>query len=123
MITKEHAPVRRVVRAFPVLRGKEADLDLFVREVSERVAELAPFYSQFGITHESWYRQDTPSGLLVIVVTEIMRTPVSSVAQQYQATERPFDRWFKDRVRDLSGIDPDSTPLGPPSENIFSWPE
>jgi hypothetical protein len=117
------ALVQRIVTAFPILPGKEAELDLFLRELSERAADLAPFYSQFSVGHQSWHRQETATGTLLISTTEIMRTPLSAVAQQLRVSERPFDRWFKDRVREISGVDLDTTPLGPPTECIFSWPE
>jgi hypothetical protein len=124
MIKKERdVIVQRVVSAFPILPGREADLDVFLLELSERSADLAPFYSQFGVSHQSWHRQDGAGGALLISITEIMRTPVSAVAQQIKVSERPFDRWFKDRVRAISGIDLDITPLGPPTQCIFSWPE
>jgi hypothetical protein len=124
MIKKERdVIVQRVVSAFPILPGKEKELDVFLRELSERAADLAPFYSQFSVSHQSWHRQDTAGGALLISVTEIMRTPLSAVAQQLKASERPFDRWFKDRVREISGVDLDITPLGPPTECLFSWPE
>jgi hypothetical protein len=124
MIKKERdLIVQRVVSAFPILPGKEADLDVFLRELSERAAELAPFYTQFSVSHQSWHRQETAAGMMLISTTEIMRTPLSAVAQQLKVSERPFDRWFKDRVREISGVDLDVIPLGPPTECIFSWPE
>jgi hypothetical protein len=113
---------QRVVRAFPVLAGKEDALREFASELASRRGETNSFFEQFGISHESWHLQDTPAGPMVIGVTEISRTPVSAAAQQYKASERPFDRWFKDRVREMTGVDPDEVPLGPATECIFDWP-
>ena len=42
-----------------------------------------------------------------------------AAGREYAASEAPFDRWFKNQVRTLTGIDPDTTPLGPPTECIF----
>jgi hypothetical protein len=124
MIKKERdLLVQRVVNAFPVLPGKEPDLELFLRQLAERSADLTPFYSQFGVSYTSWHRQEMASGLLVLAVTEVMRTPISAVGQQLKVSERPFDRWFKDRIRTITGVDLDTTPLGLPNECIFSWPE
>lgn len=114
--------VNRVVRAFPVLPGKELPMQEFARELASRPADLTMFYGQFGVSHESWHLQQTPNGPLVIAVTEILHNPVSAAAQQFKASERPFDRWFKDHVRDLTGVNPDDAPLGPPTECIFNWP-
>lgn len=113
---------QRVVRAYPVLPGKEQQVREFVRELTDRAGETNAFYGQFGVSHESWHLQETPAGPWVISVTEITRTPVSAAAQQFKASERPFDRWFKNQVLDITGVNPDEVPLGPPTECIFNWP-
>lgn len=110
-----------VVRAFPLLPGKEEELRQFAAELSRpRRAEAGEFYGSFAVAHESWHLQQTPNGALVICVTELGE-PVEATAQKYAASNRPFDRWFKDQVKRLTGIDPDSEPLGPPTEEVFSF--
>ena len=110
-----------VVRAFPLLPGKEEELRQFVAECSgPRCAEAGEFYRSFAVAHESWHLQQTPNGALVIAVTELGE-PAEETARKYAASERPFDRWFKDQVKRLSGIDPDKEPLGPPTEEVFSF--
>ncbi len=110
-----------VVRAFPVLPGKEDDLRNFASELAgRRRPEAAEFYRQFGVQHECWHLQQTPQGAWVIAVTDLIEDP-QKAAQAYAHSERPFDRWFKDQVRHLSGIDPDVEPLGPATETIFDW--
>ena len=108
-----------IVRAFPVLRGKEEDVRRLAAEMAgPRREEAREFYRSFGVVRESWHYQETPHGPMVIGVTEV-NGDVSSIAQEYAESSRPFDRWFKDQVKNLSGIDPDIQPLGPPSEVIF----
>lgn len=108
-----------IVRAFPVLRGKEEDIRKLATEMAgPRREEAREFYRSFGVVRESWHYQETPHGPLVIGVTEVDEDP-SVRAREYAESNRPFDRWFKDQVRNLTGIDPDSQPLGPPSEVIF----
>jgi hypothetical protein len=114
--------VQRVVRAFPVLPGKEPQVREFARELAGRSGDLTTFYGQFGVSHESWHLQQTPAGPWVIGITEIARTPVSAAAQQFKVSERPFDRWFKNQIRELTGVDLDQAPLGPPTECILNWP-
>lgn len=110
-----------VVRAFPLLPGKEEELRQMFAELSgPRCAEAAEFYGSFSVTHESAYLQQTPNGALVIAVTEVGE-PVQEQARAYAASQRPFDRWFKDSIKQLTGIDPDSEPLGPPTEELFSF--
>ena len=108
-----------VVRAFPVLQGKEEDIRKLAAEMAgSRRQEAAEFYKSFGVVRESWHYQETPHGPMVIGVTELDDDP-SAKAQAYAESIRPFDSWFKDQVRNLTGVDPNVQPLGPPSEVIF----
>ncbi len=110
-----------VVRAFPVLPGKEDDLRAFASELlGLRRVEATEFYRQFGIRHESWHIQQTSHGTWVIAITDLIEDP-QLAAQAYAESERPFDQWFKDKVREISGSDPDLEPLGPPTEAILDW--
>ena len=113
-----------VVRAFPVVPGKEELARAFAEELkTKRAAEAREFFARFGVSRESWHLQTTPHGTWVIGVTEISGLPVAVAAQEYSQSERPFDRWFKDQVHELSGINPDEQPLGPPTETIFDTAE
>jgi hypothetical protein len=108
-----------VVRAFP-LRASRSELENFAAALKgDRSADADRFYRNYGITHESWHLQDTPHGPWVIAVSEI-RDPAESAPRYAQATEE-FHVWFKSRVLSLSGVDPTSMPLGPPTHEIFSW--
>jgi hypothetical protein len=109
-----------IVRAFPVLPGKEEDIRKLAAEMAgPRREEAREFYRTFGVVRESWHYQETPHGPLVIGVTEVEDIDPSARAQGYAESNQPFDRWFKDQVRNLTGVDPDLQPLGPPSEVIF----
>ena len=110
-----------IVRAFPVLPGKEDEIRALAKEMAgARSKEASEFYGHFDVTHESWHLQNTPHGLWVIGVTEA-GDPIEAKAQEYAASNRPFERWFKDRVHQLSGINLDDEPLGPPTETIFEF--
>lgn len=84
-----------------------------------RAQQAAAFYAKFGVSHESWHLQETPHGTWVIAVTAIDE-PGTRAAEYAHSTDE-FDRWFKAKVLELSGIDPESQPLGPPTEAIFDW--
>lgn len=108
-----------VVRAFPVLPGKEDDIRRFAAQMAgPRRRDAEQFYKSFGVVRESWHYQETPHGPLVIGVTEVDEEPEVK-AREYAESIRPFDSWFKDQVRNLTGIDPSVQPLGPPTEIIF----
>jgi hypothetical protein len=109
-----------IVRAFPVLPGKENEAVDFAREVGTRTEETASFLQNYGVRRETWHLQRTAHGAVVIVITDIQDSPLERAAA-YGSSQARYERWFKDRIRELSGIDPDSQPLGPPTETIFSF--
>ena len=108
-----------LVRAFP-LRQSVADFDAFVNTLQgPRKAEMAAFYQEYGIEHESWHLQQTENGPWVIVVT-LVRNPAETGAKYAQASVG-FASWFKGQVLTLSGVDPSAAPLGPPTTEVYRW--
>jgi hypothetical protein len=113
-----------VVRAFPVLPGLEDRARQLAREAqTTRSSAARDFYRRHGVARESWHAQATPHGLLLVVVSQIAGQPVELAAKGYGASQEPFDRWLKDQVKHLTGIDLDLTPLGPATECIFDSSE
>lgn len=110
-----------VVRAFPVLPGKEqAALD-FAKSCGEaRKDEMTSFLTSFGVRRETWHLQRTDRGSFVIVVTDVEHPPLDKAAA-YGAAQGQFERWFKDNVKTLCGVDADAQPLGPPTQTIFAF--
>lgn len=108
-----------LVRAFPLQRPLP-EAQAFVAELTgSRREEATAFYKSYGVTHESWHLQDTPNGPWVISVTMI--EDPAGAATVYAASNAAFDAWFKDQVRECTGIDPNVTPNGPPTSILFSW--
>lgn len=104
-----------VVRAFPV--DDRNRVDAFVRELHERENEAREFFTSLGVRHESWFYQERPAGDVVIGVTEV-EEPLETRAAEYSEASDLFSTWFKAHVYALSGVDPDTTPLGPASEMV-----
>jgi hypothetical protein len=71
------------------------------------------------VQRETWHLQDTAAGPLLIVTSEV--SDPSAAGASYAAAREEFHAWFKSRVLELSGVDPDRTPLGPPCECVFDW--
>ena len=110
-----------VVRAFP-LRGSIADLNAFAQALAgPRAADAARFYRRYGVARESWHMQHTDHGPWVIAVTELA-DPADQAPRFAEATEA-FHLWFKSQVEALTGVDPNMTPLGPPTREVFVWQE
>jgi hypothetical protein len=106
-----------VVRAFPV--DDRNRVDSFVREMHNRETEARGFYTDLGVRRESWFYQERPAGHadVVIGVTDV-EEPVEEKAAQYAEASDPFSTWFKAHIYALSGVDPDTAPLGPVSEMV-----
>lgn len=105
-----------IVRAFSV--RSRAAVDELVREMNDRADEARRFYEGFGIKREAWFYQRWDHGDIVIGVTEALE-PVQMNADEYAAASEGFAAWFKQRVQDITGIDPNVTPLGPPTDLVF----
>ena len=90
-----------------------------VAELQERDGETRRFYDSFEVK-EAWFVQETPDGPFAIAVTS-MHGDVARNVQAYARSQDPFAAWFKQRVSDVSGVDPNQKPLGPESEMIFEF--
>lgn len=109
-----------IVRAFPILPGKEDQVRQFAQDLrTTRAADAAAFYDRMGVAKESWHLQETAHGSWVIAVTDVVTQPIEEAARDYAGSVHGFDRWFKEQVKAVSGIDPETTPLGPPTQCIF----
>ena len=109
-----------IVRAFPI-REPVADLHAFAAALTtQRHADATAFYRQFGVSHESWHLQQTPSGDTWLLSVTVVDNPTEA-APRYAKSTAEFDRWFKDQVRHVSGIDPNLQPMGPPTTQVFAW--
>lgn len=112
----------RIVRAFPILPGKEDDAREVARQMTEdRAGEAADFFQRMGVAHESWHEQETPAGRWLIVVTEMAEEAVEPAAARYVASAEAFETWFKAGVQQITGVDPTTAPLGPPTRCVMSW--
>jgi hypothetical protein len=113
------ASMALVVRAFPILPGKHEALTSFFAELEARKVETDRFYRAYGVKRETAYLQKTPHGDLLIACTELEE--VESTARAYAAETAPFHAWFKSKVLEVSGIDPNTHPLGPECRCVFDW--
>ncbi|MDC0723149.1 hypothetical protein [Nannocystis bainbridge] len=110
-----------VVRMTPLRRSIGALLEFVAAIRGPRRAETTAFFRRYGVRHESWHLQDTGRGLEVLVVT-LIDAPAAA-ADAYAASTGDFELWFKAQVLDLSGNDPNESPLGPPTLEVFAWDE
>ncbi|HYU18252.1 MAG TPA: hypothetical protein VEQ11_06105 [Chloroflexota bacterium] len=109
-----------VCGAIPLQPGKTEAARAFVRELDgPRKPEFAASERRIGITKESWYVQGLPSGDILIVYFE-SQDPGSAIGQ-FCASQDPFDRWFKQNLLDVTGVDLNQGMEGPLSERLSSY--
>ena len=109
----------RVVRAFP-LRSARSDLESFAAQLQgERAAQAVKFFRRYGVRSESWHLQDTPNGPWIIAITEL--DDPDDAAPRFADAIADFDLWFKARALAVTGVDLNTTPLGPPTTEVFGW--
>jgi len=109
----------KLVRAYPLANGVEGLKQFGQKLLAERRTEVDAFYRKYGVSHESWHAQDI-NGTTWIICCDDMSN-VESAAAEYSAASDAFDVWFKEEVLRHTGVDPNVTPFGPPSEMIYCW--
>lgn len=103
--------------AFPIKPGKSDDARAFLRELAgPRSEENAASDRRVGITKEAWFFQSLPTGDVLIGYAE--GENLAHSLGQIAASQEPIDRWFKDRVLDITGVDLNRME-GPPSERLY----
>jgi hypothetical protein len=90
--------------AVPLLPGKtEADRAAMAScWRGERKAAFEDARRRAGITREAVFIQSTPNGDVAVVYLE--GDDLANAMKIVATSDEPFDRWFRDHVRDAHGI-------------------
>ena len=106
--------------ALPILGGHTDDARAFLRELEgERKGQYAASERRLGLTREIWAIQRTPTGDLFVVY--FAGADIGRAFGQFAASEDEFDRWFKARVLQTTGVDLKTPPPGPMSEILSDY--
>jgi hypothetical protein len=104
--------------ALPILPGKTDDFKAFMAELNgPKLGEFEASEANIGLVQEGWFLQSTPMGDLAVVHVE-GNDPLASFGA-FVGSDRPFDVWYKDRIKDLTGVD--LTQPAPPPEKLMDW--
>jgi hypothetical protein len=89
----------------PLLPGKTETDRSVMRSCwqGERKASHQSARERLGITRESVWIQDTPGGDVVVVYMEA--DDVQAAIEGMASSEEPFDRFFRNHLRDVHGLD------------------
>ena len=94
----------QICLAVPILPGKTGDARAFMRELdTTRRSEYDRSERRIGITKEVWYLAPMPSGDQLIGYMESADFP--RALEQFSQSRDAFDVWFKQRMRDATGLD------------------
>jgi hypothetical protein len=105
--------------AFPVLPGKtEATKEFAKTVIGPRYKEFDAALKRRRTTKEAWFLQKTPQGDMMMVYFEA--ADVEKTFQDFARSTEPFDRWFKDQVKALTGVDLNQ-PEGSAPEQILAY--
>ena len=86
---------------------------------TQRKGEYAASERRINIPKESWYLQHTPQGDLLLAYIE--SPDFANALAMFTQSEDEFDRWFKRRIAELTGVDLNDPPPGPLSEQPSSY--
>lgn len=97
--------------ALPIHEGKSAAARAFLQELeSGRKTAYAASEQRLGISKEVWAIQQTPMGELFVVFFQA--PDIAGAVGQFVGSRDEFDLWFKDQVKDTTGVDLNVPPAG-----------
>ena len=102
----------------PIVEGKLDAWKAWVDELNgPRKSELTEFNRRYGLTrHAAWLAQ-TPAGPMVIAMHE--GPGADELMPKLGASQHAFDGWFRDKMKELHGIDVTQPPPGPMPELLL----
>lgn len=106
--------------ALPVLAGKRQAAHAFFNELeTQRKKAYAASEQRLNITKESWYLQQTPQGDLLLAYIE--SPSFAEALKSFSRSQEEFDKWFKQQVAEVTGVDLNNPPLGPLSKQVSRY--
>jgi len=111
---------RGLAFAAPLQPGKAGTARVWAREAFEmRRPEMTESRRALRQTREEVFFSSTPQGDVVVVYLE-GEDPVLA-NREFAASTRPYDRWFKDSLKELFPPFIDFDQPVPPNETVWDW--
>ena len=106
--------------AFPVLPGKVGALRAFAKEtMGPQRSGFDESQRRYGITRETWSIQETPDGNASVLVWFECPDP-QKVFGELAQDPSDFAVWFRERVKDISGVDL-TEPMEGGGDLVLDW--
>lgn len=88
---------------FPLLEGKEAALRRFAKDLGgPQSKSFDESQRRLGISKESWFLQPSPGGHPIVITFDSPDVP--RALELFSKSRDPFDVWFKDEVKGMTGV-------------------
>jgi hypothetical protein len=101
----------------PILPGKEEqDRQAMGEAAAGRREEAEAAWKRHGITRHAVCHQETPDGAFAVVFIEA--DDIAAAMQGMGSSDDPFDRWFRETIKEVHGIDIATDPP-PQSQQLF----
>ena len=99
----------------PITEGKLDTWKQWIGEINgARGQELAEFNRRYGLTRHAAWLVETPSGPAVIALHE--GPGGDEFMHKIGPSQHQFDLWFKEKLKEIHGIDVTQPPPGPMPE-------
>ena len=116
-----------IVLTFPIVAGKVETWRRFCQEMSgSRLQMYEASRRRLGITREQLVLVETAFGSAA--VTTLEAPDVAQALGQIITSDLPFDRWYRERVQELHGVNlagyehfPQQAPPPQNQELLFEW--
>lgn len=106
--------------ALPIQPGQTEAARAFMRDLEgPRKQDFAASERKLGISKEAWFLQQTPQGDLLIVYME--SSDFNRALSSFTQSQEAFDRWFKQEMLRVTGVDFNNPPAGPLSEQLSNY--
>jgi hypothetical protein len=120
---KEEQSMVSLVCVLPILPGKQEEWRRFCQVLQgSRRCQYEESRQRLGITKElAWLHAppQPPQGEIVVVCLEAEHP--QQVLSQLAASDLSFDRWFRQQLLELHGLDVTQAPPGLANELVFVW--
>jgi hypothetical protein len=95
--------------ALPIVNGQTAAARAFLQQLdTTRRAEFDESERRIGITKELWYLATLPSGDHLVAYMEA--PDFGHALSSFVGSREPFDVWFKEEMRAVTGVDLNNPP-------------
>ena len=96
----------------PILEGKLDAWKQWIEEMNgPRSQELNSFNSRYGLTKREAWLAETPGGSAVIAIHE--GPGGDGFMQKLGTSQESFDVWFREKIKEIHGLDVTQPPPGP----------